>query len=253
MRQRHHLLAPLVVSLLTLPAAQADGLSDLKAALSRLQGQTPLKATVDIKTWRKQGDGKDSDEQQGAVNLGIEDNGRGLQVIYGKEVLSRTDAEQQARIKDKKAKTPTLTAVRELDFAELKAMTSAAASLARQIDDAIFKGETADTYNGKPARKLAFTSSIDKLPERDRKYIKEFNSQLDVWIAADGTPLATRRSMKSSGRAFVVVSFESNSDLERVYTVAGDRLVLVRDEEKGSSSGAGEKQVYKTSMSLQVL
>ncbi|WP_230413618.1 hypothetical protein [Undibacterium umbellatum] len=39
-------------------AAQADGLADLKAALARLPGQTPLKAIVEAKTWSRQGEGK---------------------------------------------------------------------------------------------------------------------------------------------------------------------------------------------------
>ena len=45
------------------PLAHADGQSDLKAALVRLQAQTPLKATLDVKTDEKQGDGADAVEQ----------------------------------------------------------------------------------------------------------------------------------------------------------------------------------------------
>src|SRR4051794_274436 len=56
---RHSTLAaclPLLAALVA-PAARADGLSDLKAALARLQAQTPLKATLDVKTIDKRGEG----------------------------------------------------------------------------------------------------------------------------------------------------------------------------------------------------
>jgi len=83
--------------------------------------------------------------------------------------------------------------------------------------------------------------------------VREFKLQLNVWIAADGTPLASQRHLELSGRAFVVVSFEHHSDERRSYAVVGDRLVATNDDEKGSAKGAGESQEYRTERSLQTL
>ncbi|WP_051319014.1 hypothetical protein [Chitinimonas koreensis] len=232
--------------------AQADGLADLKAALNRLQGQSPIKAVAEVKTWRKQGEGQDADERQGQASFAVEDGARGLQLLYGKDLLARAEAESRASGKDKKARTPTLYALRELDAVELRGMTSAATGLARAIEEAVFKGEVADSYGGKPARKLSFEIPIDMLGERERKYVKKFDTRLEVWIGADGTPLASRRHQDLSGRAFVVVGFEQRSDEERSYQVAGDRLLLVRKEERGSASGAGEREDFKLSKALQL-
>jgi hypothetical protein len=248
--------APLAVTLLLgglAGIAHADGLSDLRGALARLQGQAPLRAGVQARDWRHTGEGKDGKETQGQASLLLEDGPRGLQPLYGRELLARSDAEALAAIKDKSAPRPLSQALSQLGVDELHALSSAAPVLQREIEDARFKGEAPDTWAGKPARKLAFEGSLDSLRESDRKYVRDFKLQLDVWIAADGTPLASRRHLDLSGRAFVVVSFQHHSDQQRSYAVAGDRLVATSDDEKGSSSGAGEAQEFRTERSLQVL
>ena len=234
-------------------AAHADGLSDLRGALARLQGQAPFRASVQGKDWRRTGEGKDAKETQGQATIVLEDGPRGLQPIYGHELLARTDAEARAAIKDKSANKPASQALSQLEFDELHALASAAPALQRQIEDAQFKGESPDTWAGKPARKLTFEGSVDSLSESNRKYVRDFKLQLSVWIAADGTPLASQRHFDLSGRAFVVVSFEQHSDALRSYAVVGDRLVATSDDEKGSAKGAGETQEYRTERSLQVL
>ena len=233
--------------------ARADGLSDLHAALARLQGQTPLKASVQGKDWRRTGEGKDAKETQGQASIGLDDGPRGLQPLYSHELLARIDAESRAAIKDKAAKKPLSQAMGQLGFDDLRVLASAAPALQRAIEDAQFKGEAADSWAGKPARKLTFEGSVDSLSEGDRKYVREFKLQLSIWVAADGTPLASQRHFDLSGRAFVVVSFEQHSDQQRSYAVVGDRLVATNDDEKGSAKGAGETQEYRTERSLQVL
>ena len=234
-------------------AAHADGLSDLRGALARLQAQSPLKASVQVKDWRRTGEGKDAKETQGQAGIGLEDGPRGLQPLYGHDLLARLDAESRAAVKDKSAKKPLTDVMKQLGLDEMRALASAAPSLQREIDDSQFKSEAADTWAGKPARKLVFEGSIDSLSESDRKYVRDFKQVLTLWIAADGTPLASQRHFDLSGRAFVVVSFESHSDEQRGYAVTGDRLVATSDDEKGSAKGAGETQEYHTERSLQVL
>ncbi|MCK9686947.1 hypothetical protein [Scleromatobacter humisilvae] len=246
----------LVLALLLCGAAgvaHADGLADLRGALARLQGQAPLKASVQVRDWRRTGDGKDAKETQGQATIGLEDGPRGLQPLYGHELLARLDAESRAAVKDKSAKKPLSVVMSQLELDELRAMASAAPALQRAIDDAQFKSESADTLAGKPARRLVFEGSVDSLSESDRKYVRDMKLQLTLWIAADGTPLASQRHFDLSGRAFVVVSFEQHSDEQRGYAVVGDRLVATSDDEKGNAKGAGEAQEYHTERSLQVL
>lgn len=232
--------------------ACADGLGDLKSALARLQGQSPLKAQVDAKTWNRQGDGKESDETQGSASVMVEEGARGLSVIYSKDMLTRLEAEERQKERDAKAKTPTLSALSEVNSSSLRPMLSAAGSLSRSLEKAVFKAEKPDTYNGKPARHLSFDLTLDKLSEKDRKYVKKFEGALDVWIADDGTPVASRSSQTLSGRAYVVVSFEFKNEEDLVYGVVGDRLVTLKKESRNSGSGMGEKGEGRAVKTLQV-
>jgi len=245
-------LAPcltLVATLLVAPLAHADGLADLKAALARLQAQTPLKATLDVKTSEKQGEGADAVEKLGQASLGVEDGARGLQVLYAKDLLARMDNETRQLAHDPKAKTPTVWALGKLESGDVLPMVSAASALSHRLDEAQFKAEKADTWSGRPARLLTFTIPLSRLPEQQRKYVKEFDSTLSIWIAADGTPLASATRTLVKGRAFVVVSFEAVDEDSLTYGVVGDRLMTLHSESHSSSSGAGEhgeQRVVKT-------
>lgn len=231
----------------------ADGLSDLKAALGRLQGQTPIKAIVDAKTWSKNGEGKDAEERSGAASVQIEEGANGLRLQFSRDTLTKLDTEERAKEKDSKAKTPISSALSALSTSELREMTSAAANMQRDLDKANFKAERAETWNGKPARLLSFELDMDKnVKEKDRKYIKKFEGTAEVWIAADGTPLASRMQVTASGRAFVVISFESSNSEDQVFGVVGDRLVVLRKDSQNKGSGAGEKGEGRTTRTLQL-
>ncbi|MBV8658012.1 MAG: hypothetical protein JO142_09355 [Burkholderiales bacterium] len=232
--------------------ARADGLQDLKQALARLGAQTPVKASIEVKTWHRIGEGSDVEEHQGLVAASLEDNARGLQLSLGKETLAHVEAEKRAEAKDPKANTPTLYALKELDTADIYPLLSTANRLSRVFDEAVFKEEKVDTYGGKPARVLRFSYPIERMPERDRKYVKKFDCNLDVWIAADGTPLASRLSQDVSGRAFVVVTFAQKSEEEFTYAVVGDRLVTTRMVSHEHSEGAGDKVERRITRTLQL-
>jgi hypothetical protein len=227
----------------------ATGLADLKAALTRLQGQTPLKAVLEIHHKSRQGEGRDLEEENGKVSVTVKDGTRGLEVLYGKDLLQCAEAEENAREKDARAKTPTLAAIGDISIGELRPMMSAAGHLLRKMEKAVFRSEKVQDYNGKPVRLLSFEILVESIPEKDRKYIKKFEGSLDIWISADGTPLASQTKKNASGRAFVVVSFESKNEDRSVYDVTGERLITIRQERKSSSSGGGEKgesEIIKT-------
>ena len=230
----------IVTTLMIAAPARADGLSDLKAALARLQAQTPLKATLDVKTVERRGEGAEAFEKLGQASVGLEDGARGLQVLYARDMLARMESESRQLVHDTKAKTPTVWALAKLDSSEVVPMASAAPALARSVDESVFKSEKADTWGGKPARLLTFRVPMSKLSEQQRKYVKEFDGTLAVWIAADGTPLASEARAAVKGRAFIVVSFEAVDETSNTYGVVGDRLLTLRNENHVSSSGAGE-------------
>lgn len=251
MRLSHMIcLAALAVSA---QAAHADAHADLKAALARLQGSTALKAALDTRTWHRNGEGKDAIETNGQASVLIEDGARGMQLSYAPELLARMDAESQAQARNPNAKTPTLNAAREFTPNDLRPMIFAGASLSRQLERSTFKGDKADTYQGKPARLLSYEVGMDTLSDRDRKYVKDFDGKLLVWTTENGTPLASRLALNIHGRAFMVVSFDAQEEESSVYSVVGERLVSVRRESRNSSSGMGERGENKVTKTLQVI
>jgi hypothetical protein len=238
--------------LLASQAARADGQSDLKAALQRLQTPVPLKATLETRTWHSNGEGKDAVETSGQASVAIDDGARGMQLSYGPEILARMETESQARARNPNAKTPTLNAAREFTPNDLRPMISAAGALSRMLERGAYKGEKADTYQGKPARLLSWEMGADTLSDRDRKYVKDFEGKFSVWIAADGTPLASRMVQNVHGRAFMVVSFDAKYEDTSVYGLAGERLVTLRRETINNSAGMGEKGEDKVTKTLQL-
>ncbi|ELX13231.1 hypothetical protein Jab_1c18530 [Janthinobacterium sp. HH01] len=251
MRFSHLMLIPALALVGT--AARADGLADLKAALERLQEPSPLKVSLDSSVWRRNGEGKDADETTGLAAVAIEDGPRGMQLSYSREMLVKLDAEATAVARNPNAKTPTLNAAREFSPTDLRPMISAASSLSHMLEKSSLMTEKADVYQGKPARVLTFAQSIDAVSDRDRKYVKEFEGRVHVWIAADGTPLASRITQSVYGRAFIVVTFEAKNEESSVYALAGTRLVAVRKESRNTASGAGEKSDQKIVKTLQIL
>lgn len=239
--------------LLTAGAARADGLADLKAALAKAGGAAPLRMQVETRVMRKLGEGKEADEESGQAGVLLDAGARGMAVTYGSATLAKVQTELRARSKNPNSKTPTLKALEEIDMRELVGLSFAAQALGRSIERATFKGERAEAWQGKPARLLTFESPVTTLSDRERKYAKKFESVLQVWIGADGTPLASRNRTAISGRAFVVVSFESTSTEDRVFSAVGDYLLVTRKESHLVSAGAGEREERKSLTTLQVV
>lgn len=219
-------------------AAQADALTDFKTALQRLTGDTPLKGQVTVKSENRSNDGKDDAEVRlGVAQVGFDDGPQGLRLHYPQSLLTKAAQEDLGRRQNPKSATPTATGLADLNYREVRGMTHAAESLQRLLANAQFKGERNEAWQGQPARVLSF-----QLPQTEpNKYVKEFNWILDVWVGADGVPLGARSVQKMSGRAYVVVSFEMNSEDEWHYAVSGDRLVALKKSSRGGGSGGGEK------------
>lgn len=243
--------ASLLGAMLLAGTARADGLADLKGALQRLHASTPVKGVLKAETSRKVGEGDELDEYAGSAAVQVEDGAQGLRLQYGRDLLARMNADQLAAAKNPNAKTPALYAMKELGPEDLRPMVSAVEELARNIERTTFKAEKSAEWQGKPARQLTFTVPVKVLSDRERKYLKEFNGVFDVWIAHDGTPLASQLNWHGAGRAYVVVSFEVRQEVRSTYALAGDRLMTVRQESRLSNSGAGEKSEIRTVKTLQ--
>jgi hypothetical protein len=235
---------------LTGGTAWADGLSDLKAALARTQGTSTISATFSATTWRREGEGKDLEETSGAASVQIEEGINGLRLQYSRDAMMRADAESRAREKDSKAKTPFTNALRALNAAEARDLTWASQHLLRSLEKTTYKSERADTLNGKAVRVVSFEIGTDRIPEKERKYVKKFDGSIDVWIDNEGVPLQSVLKYSVSGRAFLVITYDGESSEEFTYTLVGDRLIALRKEVRSKTTSSAEKSEEKTVRTL---
>jgi len=238
-----HLLLPLLLAAAATTASAQDGATALREALARFKNQSPLKAQLLLKS---ESQGEDAGSAQ--VQLPIEDGPQGLRLLYPQSLLQKAAQEDEAKDRDPKANTPTASGLKQLELNDLAGMTRAAEALQRRLARASFKGEKAEPWQGQPARKLSFELENS----RPNKYVKDYSGLLEVWINADGVPLASRAQQKVSGRVMVVVSFDMSNEDETVYQVSGDRLLAVKRNSKSQGSGAGEKGSQQRWLTLSV-
>jgi hypothetical protein len=232
--------------LLAMPL-HANPLQELRDTLARLAGHTPLKASVQLKSESRSSDGDDSEASTGLASVQLEDGTQGLRLNYPQAALSRAAQEDAARAANPKAPAPTATGLRGLGFSDVSELSRAAESLQRDLARAVFMAERQEPWQGRPARALVF----DLPPARKDKHVKKHESTLEVWLGADGVPLASRKRQRVEGRAFVVVSFEWENTEEQVFAVIGERMVATRRIGTNRASGGGQKGSDRVEYTLQ--
>lgn len=220
---------------------RADGATDLKGALARMAGHTPVKGTLDLKRTTRNGEGKDLVERIGQASAWVEDGPQGLRVSWDRGLLGRVQQEARALRRDPDARTPATLGLGALSARVVAEQVHAAEGLASQLEHATVVSEVPEPWKGRPARKLTFELSLKSVNGRDRKYVKEFAGTTQVWIEEDGTPLAAVTRTRLKGRAFLVVTFSQEQEESAAFQRVGDRLVCLRLESSSSGSGAGEK------------
>ena len=251
MNLRPCVLLPFVLTLLALPSAHADPLTDLRTLLARQPaGMTPLKAQVELKSVNRIGEGKELEESSGEAVAQIEDGPQGLRLSMPRELLQRAEREDLARAADPKAKTPALTALKDLTPLKLRELTTAASRLGQLLDRAKLTGQKNEDWAGKPATRLSFELERRKLAGKEAEFVKEYKGTLDLWIGADGLPLAAKTRQVFTGRAYMFFSFEQVQESEVQFGQVGERLVLLKSEERNLGSGTAGKSDFRTSWVL---
>jgi hypothetical protein len=223
----------LLVSQLFAGIAQADGLSDLKGALTRLQGKSHITAELESVTRSQRDEGDDAVIKKGQVTVWLKDNSQGLEVLYSDDVLAKMETEARLQAADEEAETVTLNAVDGINATELHSMLSASSTLSRNVEQAIFVDEITEMYEGKEARLLRFDLPMAFLinDKKLRSYVSKFEARYLVWIATDGTPLQSKIEFQGKGRAYIFFSIRASGSSYAKYQVVDERLVITRWEE----------------------
>jgi len=111
--------------------------------------------------------------------------------------------------------------------------------------------EKAEPWQGHPA-KLLVLKLTPRIPENQKKYLKELKVEAKVWIGPDGLPLAFSSSVAYKGSR-MFISFEGGNTQELQFTRIGNRLVATRTSSEDRSSGFGSSSQTKKTTTLTVL
>ncbi|WDE07409.1 hypothetical protein SG34_011265 [Thalassomonas viridans] len=234
-----HFTSVTLLTLMTLTSgfAQADGLTDLKNALDRLQGTGHLSAELEAVSESNRGEGEDKKTTKGRVKVWLEDDIQGLQVLYSNEVLSLMETEARQKAEDEEATTETLNAVDDINAIDLHAMLSASSSLLRNIGQAGFLDETTVSDNGEDLRLLRFSLPMEFFIDDKgiRGYVKKFAATYKIWIDSQGIPQKSLMEFNGKGRAYIFFKISASGSRMSQYQVVNDRLVIVRSERQSEN------------------
>ncbi len=216
--------------------ASADALGDLQAKLATLAGKDPVRARVAFTFVQR--NASDTDKRIPAtVVVDANATPAGLGIDFSRATLDGARAE--LRQTDSEARRPISDALNELGAADVDGYLNASPILLRALRRATLVKDAMDSWKGRSARLLR-VKLRPLMSKQQRKYIKKVDAHARIWLDADGVPLAAEQTIKLSGRALLVVSFESTNAQTFEFASVGDRLVVLRHHVEDQTSGGGE-------------
>ena len=227
----------LVVLFVALPL-YADALVDVRGALSRLAGTTPIRATYELQR-NETDEGKFANGKYGGkAAVEVEAEGNAFRLVVPRTMLEQVAKELDARAKDPNLPTPTERALNDISTVVASESVDGAPSLLRLLDDAKVMSDASGTWAGKAAR-VVVLKLADRAPKGPGK-VTFTENKLTLWLGADHVPLAAEhlRSLKFS---FLVFKTEQKSKRSWHYGRSGDRLLRARYESNETTSGMGQK------------
>jgi hypothetical protein len=229
----------------------SDGLTDLNTALSNLDGNSAISATLHSSFTEKRGRKQKTKITTAFADIQVHDDLNGLQITYTNEILHQIKVEENEKERNEETNTPTLNAINNIKASELRNMLSAAPKLMRSLIKAEFLKEEAMVYQEKDARILHFNLPLEAIiKDKDvRSYVDDFEGKYQIIIGSDGVPLQVKLTFEGSGSAYIFFKLSIKQSRTYFYKVIDDRLVNFRNEftrhqkstwDKRESSGFNE-------------
>jgi hypothetical protein len=218
-------------------AARPREVVELGALLARFSATDPIQGSLELQLSRQSMEEHWADQSHATVE--VEDGPQGIRVGLPRSVSRQTLQELRAQTLDPGKHMPTYNALQALTLNEVAGDLDSAASLAQDLALAhTAEVQAGASYLGKPARLLLLTLP-PRLSAEARKHVKNAESQLSIWIGADGLPLGAEKLEHTRGR-FLVLFFESLRKQTWTFSHRGNRLFAIRHEVSDSASGMGQ-------------
>jgi len=228
----------LLISLFLALPLFADGLADVRAALGRLTGRDPIRATYEVQRIVDNKGRFSNDKFTGKASVDLEADASGIRVQYARPLLEELEREQQVKAREPKKPTPTGSAVAQMGALSFAEAIDHAPSLLHLLEDSKVVEDRAGTWGGKPSRIVIFRLADKR--ENDIGKVTVLENKLTLWLGSDDVPLAAELVRRAK---FSFLIFKADWKTKRSWHFArfGDRLVRTHHEEHESGSGLGQK------------
>lgn len=228
------------LALLAAPPLRADRLTDLRATLEKLRGESPVKAQIVVRTVRKNGDKEEAEQATQETTVVAEQGAQGLRLTWAPQLLAEARKAAWQKAANPDAKTTQGADLAVLDAEQAVELLDAADSLLLVLQRAVLAEDKVEPRGGKPTRVL-IVKPHDGLSTSDRKALKSREDILKIWLDDKGVPVALDRSTKLKFSK-LLISFSFSRHLTRTFAVAGDHLVAVSSSEESGGSGLGQSE-----------
>lgn len=240
-----HLLA----AFLLLGVLRADTLAELRTKFEAMQGPENLRADIAVQVSKKSDD--DAQAKVSSARVVVSETNKGLSLTWDNAVLAKLKDERAEKLKNPEAASPLRSALGEFDLNRAYEYFHAAEGLLKKLDQAELISESTQSKEGKTLRQLNFKVT-PKLSAKDKKYIKSLEATATLLLDEQGVPVEASTRIQVKGRAFLVISFESEEKEAFSFAKLGDRLVITRHVRESKGSGAGEKNESRSEISCKV-
>ena len=230
----------------------ADGLTEVRATLQKLQSDQPVRARVEIKIRHSGGESSSKQKQSDSVSsVIIESGGDGLKMIWSPDQIKASRKAAWTEATNPDAPKSDLAMLKALEAGQGLNLLDAADPLRRGLERASLLEDKSDIRKGKPARLLVFRIEL-ALDEEERKALKSSETIEKLWLDSDGIPIAMERNIEAKFSKFLI-GFKIHEHETREFQRTGGRLVTIASTKESSGSGFGHSEETHTTITLSLL
>ncbi len=217
----------------------ADPLGDVRAALGKLTAAQPIRATYELQQSVSNAGKLDNDAYSGKAVVELEGEGGNFRVVLPRPLMDQITREQETRTQDVNKKTPTVSALSQIDPVETANAIDFAPTLLRMLHGAKVVSDAPGTFQGRPVRAMVLRLA-DRVEKEDAGKVKISENRLTLWLGADHVPVGAEHLLNAKF-SFLIFKGESKQKKSWYFAQVADRLVRVRHESTESGSGMGQK------------
>jgi hypothetical protein len=234
--------ATMSLAVLARPAG-ADGAADLARRLQGLRAPGPISAALRLDLALEHTSHGQSAKGEASITLDVDEDATGLRQRWDPALLRDADAEAHERDARSDRLTPIREAMKELDPSRVAHLLDQAGTLAG-LTRGTPPEESAGTWEGHEARRLVYRFD-PRMSWTEAYYARRREGKVTVWIAADGTPLASESVASFEGKTSRMFGrFKQTTTIRTRYAVEDDRLRVAEREtdDLASHDDGGEVQ-----------